>query len=125
MEKISGRQTEDDTIMKKNPLKPISNCRTYSLNWDYKGQIDICLLETGDRIGYLEENSSPILRAVFSRDMRRILCQNHDGSVCVWSMPPRNRNADLRTKNIVEYLDHNNYGCEYTVRRKATSNSDF
>jgi len=105
--------------MKKHPLKPISACRTYALSWDSKGEVEVCLLETGDTVGFLEDNYGPVLRAVFSRDMRRILCQNYDGTICVWSMPPRKLKADKDSKNIVEYLDRNGFGCAYRQKLPA------
>jgi len=103
--------------MKRIALSPVSPCRTYSLAWDSKGDVEICLLETGDCVVLLMDNYRPVRRAAFSRDMRRILAQNCDGSVCVWSMPPRRLRADCCSRNIVEYLN-NNYNYPDPVLRR-------
>ena len=101
--------------MPKKELLSVSPDGVYGLNWDSAGYVQVILMETGENIAWLLDNYPRwVKRAVFSRDMRRVLCLNEDGSVCVWRMAPKTDYA-WRDKNIVDYLFF--LGEESTCRR--------
>ena len=88
--------------MPRKELSAISPDRKYGLNWDSKGYIDIIEIETGEELAWLYDNIPHwIIEAAFSRDMRRILCLNSDGSVGVWLMP-RTRKTNTSMRNIID-----------------------
>lgn len=89
--------------MKKSELLSVSSDGKYGLNWGSGGTIEIVELETGDFAYALYDNECHwTIRAVFSRDMRRILCLNWDGTVGVWSVP--RYGASLRINTIMDAL---------------------
>ena len=105
--------------MKREPLKPVSPDRKYGLEWDWSGEIIISLLEEETWLVYLVDNyPNGIEKAVFSRDMRRILCLNLDGSVGVWSMPSPKTGRAGWTKNIVDFLLYRPEEDSYTLRKR-------
>lgn len=74
----------------------------YGLSWGSDGIVGIIDMRSGDTLLWLEDNHPVwILRAVFSRDMQRILCYNWGGTVGVWSVPPGLRGR-RHYENIVE-----------------------
>lgn len=106
--------------MKKDSLKPVSPGGLYGITYGSGGDIIVTLIETGDTMLYLLDNDAAwVRRAVFSRDMRRILCLNNDHSVGVWAMPPRKARQDMGARDIVEYIHYRFfYGDYFTTRRR-------
>lgn len=102
--------------MPRKELSPISPDRKYGLNWGSNGCIEIITIETGEPLVWLLENYPVwIIRAVFSRDMQRILCLNWGGSIGVWYIPPiAKRKADIN--NIVDYLCSSDRECYFQRR---------
>lgn len=99
--------------MPRKELTLFSQDGKYALNWGTNGIVAIVSFETGKRVGHLFENEPlAILRAAFSRDMRRILCLNSDGTVAVWSTPR------LYPKNIVHAVLQKNE--KFSMRRMRT-----
>lgn len=74
--------------MLRNKLGTISADGNYGLNWGTDGVVDIVDMKEGVTVRQLwESNPVGVLRAAFSRDMRRILCFCRGGSVAVWTTP--------------------------------------
>ncbi len=95
-------------------LSAVSPDGVYGLKWNSDGCIQIILMETGEDWTWLVENyPHQIEKAVFSHDMRRILCLNKDGSVGAWIIPRKSYPA-CPAINIVDYL---NWQREYIMRR--------
>lgn len=85
----------------------VSRDGKYSLIYGSGCVVQVVEVETGDSVLWLYDNYAAWIRkAVFSRDMRRILCLNDDGSVGVWTMPPRKWRDDFCARDIVEYLSY-------------------
>ena len=103
--------------MPRKELASVSPDGIYGLNWGSDGYVKVVIVETSEIIIWLHDNYTRCtMRAVFSRDMRRILCLNADGSVCVWSMAPKT-DLSWRGKNIIDFLFF--CGEEYTRLRRG------
>lgn len=101
--------------MQRNKLSPLTPDRKYGLNWGSGGLVEIIEIESGEYVDELYDNELHwIIRAVFSRDMRRILCLNWDGTVGIWSVPKHP--VDPRVKTI---LDAVRYKKDEFVLRQA------
>ncbi len=88
----------------KKKTRDISPDGKYGLAWGRGGSIQVVEMASGEEYYRLiANNAAYIQRAAFSRDMRRILCLNDDGSVGIYSMPPKEKQTDV-TQNIVEYF---------------------
>lgn len=87
--------------------RAVSRDGKYGLIYGHGCAVQVAEIETGDIVLWLYDNDATWIRkAVFSRDMRRILCLNDDCSVGVWTMPPRKWRDDFCAKDIVEYLSY-------------------
>lgn len=92
--------------MPRKKMESVSPDGRYGLNWNSRGEVCIVDMRTGVELCWLIDNYPVwILRAVFSHDMRRILCFNWGGTVGVWSVPPRLRGRPP-CKDIVEAVTH-------------------
>lgn len=104
--------------MTRKELLPFSPDGKYGLNWGSNGIIGIVSFETGKEIGFLRENEPlRILRAAFSRDMRRILCRNSDGTVAAWSSPRETGARSLQNSIVQAALLGKD---KFTMRRMRT-----
>jgi hypothetical protein len=90
----------------KDENRAVSPDRRYMLSYSSGGDLTIADLASGEPLLFLP-GFAPVslLRAVFSRDMRKILLLYEDGCVGVFSMPPWKAKADCCTSDIVQYLD--------------------
>jgi hypothetical protein len=103
-----------------NKNRAVSKDGKYGLSYGSGCAIYIVEIETGDIVLWLYDNDAAWIRkAVFSRDMRRILCLNDDGSVGVWTMPPRSHRDDFCAKDIVEYLSYTFFYRDSFILKRA------
>jgi WD40 repeat protein len=94
-------------------LKPVSRDGKYGLSWGSDGVVGIVDIRTGDSLWWLLDNHPVwILRAAFSRDMRRILCLNWGGTVGIWRIAPGRRCPPAQ--DIVQAACHGEY--DFTLR---------
>jgi len=100
--------------------RAVSRDGKYGLTYGSGCALFVVEIETGDIVLFLYDNDAAwIQKAVFSRDMRRILCLNNNGSVGVWTLPPRKYRDDFCAKDIVEYLSYTFFCRDSFVLRRA------
>lgn len=104
--------------LKKSELRrSLSPDGAYAINWYSCGYVEVVQLNIDWPVIWLDDNMRRIKKVWFSRDMRKILCLNYDGTVGVWSMPRPGRPID--GKNIIECLSNYNSDYDFSLRRQG------